>query len=143
MPPRSLAAIATFTSQLLGIVAFALAVAWICKHGDRRPASFAILVLGPLCVFAAGNALRGSVRALALCALLDVAAAIVCLGNIAAAKAFVLAPIAWAAPAIANQLAFTIAGVLAGLAACACVVAVPQIRQLAAWRNEQIMHVAR
>jgi drug/metabolite transporter (DMT)-like permease len=144
-PPRSIVAIATLASQLLGTLAFALAFVWVFKHGDRQPLSVAILVLGAVCVFAGGNAHRGSVRALVVCAVLDIAFAIVCLANLSGAKAFLLAPVAWAAPAIAGELALamTITGIVAALAASTCIAAVPQTRRFAAWRSEQIMHAVR
>ena len=143
MPPRSTAAIATIPSQLLGTLAFALAFVWIYKFGDRRPVSLTIGVLGAVCVFAGGKALRGSVLALAVCAFLDLSVAIACLTDVARAKAFVLTPIAWLAPTAANPLVITIAGVVAVVAASMCIVAVPQIRQFAAWRGEQVLHAAR
>lgn len=144
-PPRSIVAAATLASQLLGTLAFALALVWIIKHGDRQPVSLTILVLGAVCVFAGGNAHRGSVRALAVCALLDLAIAVACLANSSAVNAFVLAPVAWAVPAVARELAIAtmIAGVVAALAACACIAAVPQTRRFAAWRDESILHAAR
>lgn len=139
-PSRSIVSIATFTSQLLGALAFALAVVWIAKHGDRQPVTLTILVLGAVCVFAGGNAHRGSVLALALCALLDIAIAIACLAKISAVKAFVVTPLAWAAPTVAHELAFaiTIAGTVAVLAASACIAAIPQTRRFMAWRDELV-----
>jgi len=140
-PARSIVATATFVSQLLGTLGFALALVWIIKHGHPQPVSLTILVLGAICVFAGGNAHRGSVRALAVCALLDLAVAIACFANLSAVTAFVLVPVAWAAPALVHQLAIAtmIAGVVAILAASACIAAVPQTRRFAAWRDEQIL----
>jgi hypothetical protein len=143
-PSRAIISIATFTTQLLGALAFALAVVWIIKQGDRQPMKLAILALGAVGVFAGGNADRGSVFALALCALLDVAVAIACLAKLSAVKAFVVTPVAWAAPTATHQLAIgiTIAGTVAVLAASACIAAIPQTRRFAAWRDEQILRAA-
>lgn len=145
IPARSIVATATLASQLLGMLAFALALVWIVKQGDRQPVSVTILVLGVVCVFAGGNAHRGSLRALALCALLDLAIAIACLANISAVQAFVVVPVAWAAPAVVHELAIAtmITGVVAALAASACIAAVPQTRRFAAWRDEQLVRAAR
>jgi len=144
-PSRAIVAIATFTSQLLGALAFALALVWIVRQGDRQPITMTILVLGAVCVFAGGNAHRGSVLALGLCALLDVAVAIACLAKISAVKAFVVTPLAWAAPTVAHDLALaiTIAGTVAVLAASACIAAVPQTRRFTAWRHAQVLHASR
>jgi hypothetical protein len=129
-----LVATATFVSQLLGALAFALALVWIFR-GDRQPVTLTIFVLAAIFVFAGGHAHRGSVGALALCTVLDAAVAIACLGSISGARAFVLTPIAWAAPVVAGELAMVmaIAGTVAALAACACIAAVPQTRRFAAW----------
>jgi hypothetical protein len=144
-PPRSIVASATLASQLLGTLVFALALVWFIKLGGRSPLNVTIMVLGAVAVFAGGSAHRGSIAALAVCALLDLAVAIACFGNIAAVKAFVLAPVAWAAPAVAAHLtiAMLIAGIVAAAAASACIAAVPQTRRFAAWRDEQILHAAR
>lgn len=144
-PSRSIVASATLASQLLGTLTFALALVWIIKFGHHKPVNLTILVLGALGVFAGGNAHRGSVVALVVCALLDLAVAIACLGNIAAVAVFVQAPVAWAAPAIASKLPIVtmIAGIVAVLAASACMAALPQTRRFAAWRERQILHAAR
>lgn len=144
-PSRSIVAIATLTTQLLGAIAFALAVVWIIKQGDRQPMKLTILTLGAVGVFAGGNAHRGSVLALALCALLDVAVGVACLAKLAAVKAFVVTPLAWTAPHIGHELALatTIAGAIAVFAASACIAAIPQTRRFIAWRDEQILHVSR
>ncbi len=136
-PPRSIVAAATLASQLLGTLAFGLALVWIVKHGNRAPWVFAILALGAVCVFAGGIAHRGSVRALAVCVLLDAAVAVVCLGHLSSVKGFMLPPVAWVAPAIAHELAtaMTIAGAVAALAAVACIAAAPQARRFAQWRG--------
>ena len=145
-PPRWILSTAAFASQLLGTFAFAFALAWIYK-GDRLPLTMAILVLGAASVFAGGHAGRGSASALGVCAAFDTAVAIACLCgiSISSAKAYVHAPLTWAAPSVANELptAMAIAGVVAALAACACIAAVPQMRRFAAWRGEQILHAAR
>lgn len=145
MPSRAMVAIATFTTQLLGALAFALAVVWIIKQGDRQPMTLTILTLGALGVFAGGNAHRGSILALALCALLDVAVAIGCLAKLSAVKAFVVTPVAWAAPSVGHELALaiSIAGIVAGLAASACIAAIPQTRRFTAWRDEQVLRASR
>jgi len=144
-PSRSIVASATLASQLLGTLVFALALVWIIKHGNSWPVNLTILVLGAVAVFAGGNAHRGSLGALAVCALLDLAVAIACLAKISAVHAFVLAPVAWAVPAAAPKLpiATMIAGIVAVLAASACIAAVPQTRRFAAWRDKQILHAAR
>jgi hypothetical protein len=119
---------------LLGTLAFALALVWIFR-GDRQSVTVAVFLLAAILVFAGGQAHRGSVGALALCAVLDVAVAVACLGSVSGAKAFVLAPVAWAVPVVASELAvvMAIAGTVAVLAACGCVAAVPQTRRFAAW----------
>src|SRR5262245_17872661 len=63
-PPRSIVASATFASQLLGTVVFALAFVSIVKHGHSWPVNLTILVIGAAGVFAGGNAHRGSMLAL-------------------------------------------------------------------------------
>jgi hypothetical protein len=144
-PSRSIIAIATCTSQLLGALAFALALVWIVKHGDRQPMKLTILALGAVCVFAGGNAHRGSVLALALCALLDIAVAVACLAKLSAVKAFVVPPVTWAAPTVTHELALaiTIAGTVAVLAAAASLAAIPQTRRFVAWRDEQHLRASR
>lgn len=134
-PTRWIVSAATLASQLLGTVAFAIALVWIVKHGNRAPWVVGVLALGAVCVFAGGIAHRGSLRALAICVLLDSVVAVVCLGHVSSAKGFVLPPVAWVAPSVAHQLAtaMTITGVVAALAAIACVAAAPQARRFAQW----------
>ncbi|HEX5058269.1 MAG TPA: hypothetical protein VFV99_02860 [Kofleriaceae bacterium] len=144
-PSRSIVAGATLVSQLLGTLAFALALVWIIKHGYRGPINVTILVLGAVAVFAGGNAHRGSVVALVVCAVIDLAVAVACLANISAVDTFVHTSVAWAAPAVVPKLHImtVIAGIVAVLAASACMAAVPQTRRFAAWRERQILHAAR
>lgn len=143
-PSRSIVAGATFVSQLLGMLGFVLALVWTIKHGGHWMVNATILSLGALVVFAGGHAHRGSVGALVVCAVLDMAVAIACLANIAAVDAFVRMPTAWALPAALPKLhiATTIAGGVALLAASACMAALPQTRRFAAWRERQILIAA-
>ena len=144
-PARPIAASATLATQLLGTLVFALAFYWVFRHRGYWPTNVAILSVGAIGVFAGGNAHRGSVRALVVAALFDVAVVIACFAKFSAVKAFVVAPVAWAAPKLVPFLpTITIsAGILAVFAAAACVAAVPQTLRFAAWRYEQLLQAVR
>lgn len=140
-PSRALLVLATLPTQLLGAFAFALALVWIAK-GVRDPAVITALVAGAACVFAGGVAYRGSVVALGLCAVFDMAIAIALLAQVSHAVAFVRLPLAGITENYL-ELGRIIPGCVAAVAAAECFVAVPQVRELARWRNEQIRRVAR
>lgn len=142
-PARTLVAAATLASQLLGTLAFALALVWIVALRVTEPTVIAVMVVGAACVFAGGNAHRGNVTALGICVVFDLAVAVAALVRLPAADAF-----AW--PALARihaephlALVMAAAGATAALAAVACIAALPQARRFAAWRGEQILHAAR
>ncbi len=144
-PSTSVAVVAALASQLLGTAAFFLVVAWAWSiEGDARVAIGVGLGLGTLWVFAGGSALRGSLAGLFCCALLDLALAATVLANASGARAFVHAATARVAPQIAAHVdtVFLVAGGAAVLAAVACVVAVPQVRRMAVWQDEQIARLA-
>jgi hypothetical protein len=137
--------LAALASQLLGMAAFCLVVAWawIFKI-DVGLALGVPLAIGALWVFAGGSALRGSLAALGCCALLDLALAATCFANASGAREFVRAATAQAAPAITPHVdvVFAIVGGVAALAAVACVAAIPQVRRMAAWRDALIARLA-
>ena len=142
-PKRSLVATATFASQLLGTIAFALAVAWIAALRVTEPQILAVMIVGAIVVFAGGNAHRGNVVALGICATFDVAVAAALLARVPVAEAFASPPLARLHVDQHLALALLAAGIVAALAAIACIAALPQARRFAAWRGEQILHAAR
>ena len=140
-PSRAFVSTATFASQLLGTAAFALAIVWIVALRVTTPPVIAVLLAGAVAVFAGGNAHRGNIIALGICTVFDLAVAGLALPRLALTETF-------AAPALARLgVAPTYvlfgAGILAALAAIACVAAMPQARRFAAWRGEQILQAAR
>ena len=138
MPPsRALLALGTFATQLFGMLAFAIALVWIIKFRVTDGLVIAGLVGGVICVFAGGAAYRGSVIALGLCAVLDLAIAL--FAQYADVVAFITAPFAGTAQYL--EPARMIAGCVAAMAAAECLVAAPQARQFADWRSEQIRRV--
>ena len=142
-PSRKVVATATLASQLLGTIAFALALVWIVALRVTDPVVIAVMVVGAVVVFAGGNAHRGNVIALGICAAFDAGVALAALARLPAADAFVWPPLArfHAAPHLA--FAMVIAGIVAALAAITCIAGLPQARRFAAWRGEQILHAAR
>lgn len=136
-PSRMLLALGTFATQLFGTIAFALALVWIIKLGVTGDAVVAGLVIGALCVFVGGAAYRGSIVALGLCAIINIAIAIALLAQISHVIAFVITPLAHVS---ATQLdaARIIIGCVAAMAAAECFVAAPQAREFARWRTEEI-----
>jgi len=142
-PARTLVATATLASQLLATIAFALALVWIVALRVSEPAVIAVLCVGAVCVFAGGNAHRGNVIALGICAAFDIAVAITTLVRLPSAVAFTEVPFARFHAAAYLPAAMLVAGVIAALAAVTCIAALPQARRFAAWRGEQILHAAR
>ena len=142
-PSRTIVAAATLASQLLGTCAFALALAWIVALRVTEPQIIAVMIVGAVVVFAGGNAHRGNVIALGICATFDVAAACALLARIPAAEAFAWPPLARAGVEHYLAIAMLAAGIVAALAAITCIAALPQARRFAAWRGEQILHAAR
>lgn len=140
VPSRWILSLATFTSQLLGLITFLLAATWMMKLGNRHWPIIAVAVFGVVAVFSGGRAHRGSVGALGMCAGLDLAIGIACLIKWAAVMKFVYFPTAWAAPKIADDvvLALSVTSLVALLAAVACIVAVPQTRRYLAWHQAQM-----
>ncbi len=138
MPPsRALLALGTFATQLFGTLAFAFALVWIIKLRVTDGLVIAGLVGGVACVFAGGAAYRGSVVALGVCAVLDLAIAIAFFAQYSDVVAFVTAPLASIA-AQHLEPARMIVGCVAAMAAAECLVAAPQARQFAHWRSEQL-----
>jgi len=136
--------LATFTSQLFGALAFALAAVWLVVLGDHSPLTIGTLALGAVCAFAGGMAYRGSVNALGLCAVLDVAMGIALITKPFAVKAFVLVPTMWVRPELVREaaLGMTLLGLVALATAAACIAAVPQVRRFVAWRTGRFTAVA-
>ena len=142
-PSRRIVATATLASQLLGTVAFALALVWIVALRVSDPVVIAVMVVGAAVVFAGGNAHRGNVIALGVCAVFDAAVAIAALAHLPAAETFLWPPLARIQAEQHLALGMLIAGIVAGLAAVTCIAGLPQARRFAAWRGEQILHAAR
>ena len=144
-PARGLVSTATLLSQLFGTLAFALSLAWIISMRVTDGTVIGTLVVGAIVVFAGGNAHRGSLVGLVLCAAFDAAVAVLCLTKNATAGAFVGVPLARLSPSLFKhgELVLVVAGAVAAAAAIACMAALPQARRFAAWRGEQIMHAAR
>lgn len=140
VPSRWMLTFATFTSQLLGLVTFLLAAAWMLRLGHHNVPVIAVALFGALSVFAGGHAHRGSVGALGMCAAVDLAIGVASLLKWPIVMRFVYYPTAWAAPKIANDLVFalSIASFVALIAAAACVFAVPQTRRYLAWHRTQM-----
>ena len=136
-PSRALLALGTFATQMFGALAFVLALMWIIKLRSTDGAVLAGLGIGAVCVFAGGAAYRGSVIALGLCAALGIAIAIALLAQQAHVIAFITAPLANVS-AYQLDAARIIAGCVAAMAAAECFVAMPQAREFAQWRDEQI-----
>jgi hypothetical protein len=133
-PARTLVTTATFATQLLGTLAFALALVWIVALRITAPPIIAVLLAGAVAVFAGGHAHRGNVIALGVCTAFDLAVAVFILARLSATEAF-----AWPALArlhVAPTYFLLAAGILAALAAIACIAAMPQARRFAAWRVE-------
>jgi hypothetical protein len=144
-PARTLVSTATLASQLLGTIAFALALFWLVVLRVHDATVIGVLVTGAVVVFAGGHAHRGSVVALALCAAFDVAVAIAMFAKPPVALAFVWAPLARASETLAarHELVMITLGAIAALAAIACGAARAQARRFAAWRDTRILHAAR
>lgn len=133
-PTRTLVTTATFATQLLGTLAFALALVWIVALRVTAPPIIAVLIAGAGAVFAAGHAHRGNVIALGICTVFDLAAAAFLLARLSVTEAF-------AGPALARlhvhpTYVLLAIGILAAVAAIACIAAMPQARRFAAWRLE-------
>lgn len=140
VPSRWILSFATFISQLLGMIAFLMAAMWILELGHRNAGVIAVAVFGAVSVFVGGQAHRGSVGALWMCAGLDVAVGIACLIRVSTVTKFIYMPIAWAAPTVARDLnlAMSITSVVALVTAVVCIVAVPQTRRYLAWHRTQM-----
>lgn len=140
VPSRWILSFATFTSQLLGIIAFLMAAAWMLKLGHHNAGVVAVALFGAIAVFAGGHAHRGSVGALGVCAGVDLAIGVATLLKWRIVMTFAYYPLAWAAPKIANDLVFamSVASFVALIAAVACVFAVPQTRRYLAWHRTQM-----
>jgi hypothetical protein len=140
VPSRWLLSSATFISQLLGILAFLMAATWMLELGHRNVGVITVALLGAVSVFAGGQAHRGSIGALGMCAGFDLAIGVVCLIRWSSVTKFVYAPTSWAAPEIARDLnlAMSITSLVALLTAVVCIVAVPQTRRYLAWHRTQM-----
>jgi hypothetical protein len=136
-PSRALLALGTFATQLFGTIAFALALVWIIRVGVTDDAVLVALFGGAVCVFAGGAAYRGSMVALGLCAVLDIAIAIALLAQQSHVIAFVTAPFANLSVQQLDMVRIVV-GCVAAMAAAECFVAAPKAREFAAWRNEQL-----
>jgi hypothetical protein len=135
-PSRALLAIGCFATQLLGMLAFALALSSVIRLRMTDDLVISVLVGGGVCVFAGGAAYRGSVVALGVCAILDLVIATALLSH-SSSLTVITAPL----PAVAAQYLETaciILGCVAAMAAAECLVAAPQARHFARWRAEQI-----
>ena len=140
VPSRWMLAVATFISQLLGILAFLLAAIWMLDVGHRNGGVAAVALFGAVSVFAGGQAHRGSIGALGMCVVFDVAIGFACLIRPSIVTKFVYAPVAQTAPNIAGNLdvAMSIMTVVALLTAIVSMLAVPQSRRYLAWRRTQL-----
>jgi hypothetical protein len=144
-PPNAIAAVAVLASQLVGMVAFGVALAWGWHlEGDGRIAIGVVLAIGAMWVLAGGGALRGSVFALLWCALLDLLLAVACLAGGSHAHRVVIATAERIAPQAALHADAICAGLgcFAALAYVACIAAIPQVRRMAAWQDAQIARLA-
>jgi hypothetical protein len=144
-PPNAVAAVAVLASQLVGMLAFAVALAWGWRaSGDGRIAIGAVVAVGALWVLAGGGALRGSLFALVCCAVLDFALALTCLAGGDSVHDLVLATTARIAPEIIVHADRICAGVglFSALAAIMCIAAIPQVRRMAEWQDAQIARLA-
>ena len=130
MPSAAVVATATFTSQCLGTLAFTMTLAWSLHHRVAHPDVTMVCALGAIWVFAGGWAHRGSLPALACCALLDFALAAACLD----ARAWLPPPPSRIAPELV-ELALRAVYAVALLAGVTCLAAMPQLRRVAAWRS--------
>ena len=137
-PSRTFLAAATLATQLLGTLAFALALFWLVVLSHEQPVIFAVATAGAGAVFAGGAAHRGNLPALATCAAFDLALAAVLLARIPAADALLAPGLARLSAADHLALASTILGALAATATVACVAAFPQARRFAAWVTARI-----
>ena len=140
-PSRALLALATFLSQLMGTIAFALALVWIISLGVRDAVVVSVLAGGAACVFACGAAYRGNVIALAVCAAIDVAIAIALFTEVSQVIAFVPPPLA-NVDATQFQIGRIVVGGIAAIAAVECLVAFPQAREFAAWLRRRRLEPA-
>lgn len=140
VPSRSILSIATFVSQLLGMLAFLLAATWMLKLRHSDAGVIAVALLGAFSVFAGGHAHRGSIGALATCAGIDLAIGAACLIRSSVATDFVYAPTAWIAPTLAAELhlAMSIMSVVALVNAVVCILAVPQTRRYLTWHRTRM-----
>lgn len=125
------------------MLAFALALVWIVALHVTQPAVIAVMIAGAACVFAGGNAHRGNVIALGICAAFDTAVAVLALARLPITEAFAWPPLARFHLEAQLPVLLLVSGVVAGLAAITCIAALPQARRFAAWRGEQILHAAR
>jgi hypothetical protein len=142
-PSRARLAAATLISQLLAASMFVVSLWWIVRHGTTDVAVIG-LVVGAVGVFAGGMAHRGGVGALVACSVLDLALAVSCLVAPPPVRAFVQVPLAKLSPRLVEELATTmvVTGVVAALAAIACLVALPQARRFATWRDQRVRQAA-
>jgi len=143
-PSRARLAPATLVSQLLAASVFVMSLWWIVRHGNTDVAMIGLIV-GASGVFAGGMAHRGGLVALVACCVLDLALALACLVAPPQVLAFVQAPLAKLSPRLGEELATTmvVMGVVATLAAVACLVALPQARRFATWHDQRVQQAAR
>ena len=143
-PSRARLAPATLVSQLLAASVFVMSLWWIVRHGNTDVAMIG-LVAGASGVFAGGMAHRGGVGALVACSVLDLALALSCLIAPPPVRAFVQPPLAKLSPRLVEELATSmiVMGVVAAIAAIACLVALPQARRFARWHDQRIQQAAR
>jgi len=142
-PSRIVVSIATLASQLLGTIAFALALVWIVSLRVTEPLVIGAMVAGAICVFAGGAAHRGNLVALGLVAAFDLGLAFAMLAKLPTAAAFLWGPLARIHADDHLALITSATGGAAALAALVCIIAMPQAKRFATWRDHQILHAAR
>ncbi len=143
-PRRTLVAVATLVSQLLGTAVFALGLVWVISLHVSSDLVIGAIAVSALLVFAGGHAHRGGLVALVFCAAFDLTVGLALVLRIPTALAYTSVPMARVSGALAHHHAFviTIAGACAVVSAVACVAALPQARRFAAWQREQLQRLA-
>jgi hypothetical protein len=139
-PSRVRVSLATLASQLVGTLAFAFGVYWIAALHTTSAAIVGVLAAGAICVFAGGQAHRGSTNALLVCTTLDVAVAVLLLARIPPVMALVTPVLARLG--LSPYWLVAIGG-FAAFAAIGCVATIPEARRFAAWRTARILSAAR
>jgi len=129
-PPRARLAGVTLLSQLVAACVFGLALWCFLRHAGPRGPIVGIMVASAVGVFAGGAAHRGSLFALACCAVIDVAIGVTAIYPLPAARPY--AAMLFAKVPHAN-LVMPLGGVVALVAALACLLVVPDVRRFARW----------